>query len=232
LMGSEAREPLFKKAFTEGIDLHSMTGSECFDIPLDEFLKHKSGKYKAKRTDAKRVNFGCQYNITEHGLSKQLNCTEKHAKEMIDKWWSTYKNIKRWDDRNQKEVTKNLQIRSTLGRIRHLPEAVSGNRWAREAALRQASNFKIQNLGAEITMWAMVNVDRELRKRGLRSVVIGQVHDSVLVDTHPAEKKEVIDVMRTVMVDRANALFSFLWIPLKIDIEMGQNWNVLKGVDK
>jgi len=230
LIGSEAREPKFKKAFQEGIDLHSMTGAEVNDIPLKEFIKHKSGKYKELRTDAKRVNFGCQYNITEHGLSKQLNCSEREAKEKIDKWWATYQMIKKWDKANQKEVSKTLQIRSTLGRIRHLPDAASSNRWAREAALRQASNFKIQNLGAEITMWAMVNVDLALRNCGLRSVVIGQVHDSVLVDTHPDEKEDVREILYDVMEVQANALFTFLWIPLKIDMEEGENWNDLRSV--
>lgn len=231
LIGSESREPKFKEAFENDIDLHSVTGSDQFDIPLEEFLKHKSGKYKDLRTEAKRINFGCQYNITEFGLSKKLGCTEDEARAKLNKWWSSYFNIKIWDKKNQKQVTRDLLTRSTIGRIRHLPEVVSLNKWARESALRQTSNFKIQSLGADITMWALVTVDKILTERKLQSFVIMQVHDSIVVDTHPDEKQEVRKILHDVMVEKANALFSFLWIPVKIDIEEGSNWNDTHKID-
>lgn len=228
LVGSESGEPKFITAFKNKVDMHSLTGSEVFNIDLEEFQEHKDTKYKAMRTDAKRINFGSVYGITEYGLSKQMGCTEKEAKTKLDAYWKSYPHIAKWDQDNKHIVTKELEISSTLGRIRHLPDAVNTNKWKRASALRQASNFKIQSLGADITMWSMTQVDNELIKRKMKSMVIGQIHDSVIIDSHPSETEVICKILYEVMEVRANKIFSFLKIPLKVDIETGTKWSNLK----
>jgi len=230
LVGSESGEPKFIRAFEDGTDMHSLTGSEINNVPLEEFEAGKNDKYKKLRTYAKRINFGSVYGITEHGLANQLDCTEKEAKKQLDAYWASYSVIKAWTRRNVREAQETLQVRNRLGRIRHLPDITSNQWWKRESAERQSSNFKIQSLGADINMWSMTTVDQLLLKHGYRSMVIGQIHDSVLLDVHPDEHDDIIALVKWVMTEKLMRLFSFLRIPLKVDVEAGARWSEMKPV--
>ena len=232
LTGSESGELKFIVAFRNDVDMHSMTGKDLIGVTLEEFLKHKDDKYKNDRRDAKSINFGIPYGITEIGLSKKMDCTEEQAKDKLSIYWNSYPYIYKWDKANQKEATKNLHIRNTIGRIRHLPDAVSNNFWLRSRALRQCTNFKIQSLGADITMYSMAHIDRLLIENECKSCVIGQIHDSVLIDVHPSEKVFVQKVVEYVMEVKTNKLFTFLKIPLTIDVEYGESWSGLKKIEK
>lgn len=229
LVGSESNEIKFINAFKNNVDMHDLTATEIFDIDMDEYVMNKE-KYKPCRTYAKRINFGTVYGITEHGLSEQIGCTIPEAKEKLEKYWNVYSSIKKWTRNNEKEAVKKLYVTNKFGRIRHLPEVLDNRWWIKESALRQASNFKIQSLGADITNWSVINIDKMLINLKLKSCVIGQIHDSVLVDMHPDEKQIVIDVVNNIMVNRANNFFSFLRIPLSIDIEIGENWNDMEKI--
>lgn len=224
LVGSESEEPEIIKAFENGMDLHSVTGSAINDIPIDEFLLYKDTKYKKMRFDAKRVNFGCIYNITEYGLAKELKCSVKEAKNTLEKFWNKYPYIQYWMGCCQKTIVKDLQIRSKSGRIRRLPNAASNNKFEKEAAIRQGVNFCIANLGAEITMWSMNTIDRILTACKFESCVVCQVHDSIVIDTHPNEKTAVASLVYRVTNELVNREFSFLKIPLSATIETGDNW--------
>jgi len=223
LVGSEANEPKFIRAFKDGTDMHTLTASEINKVPLDKVEKKQ-------RTYAKRVNFGSVYGITEHGLAEQLDCSEKEAKKQLDAYWESYTAIRAWTKRNIREALETLQVRNRLGRIRHLPDITSNQWWKRESAERQSSNFKIQSLGADINMWSMANIDRYLTRKNYDSIVIGQIHDSVLIDCHPDEKDEVIALVKWVMTEKAMDLFTFLRIPLKVDVETGPRWSEMRNV--
>lgn len=211
LMGSESREPLFIKAFEEEADLHQLTADDL----------------NVSRTFAKRINFGSAYGITEHGLCKQLGVTVKEAKIMLENYWNVYTSLKQWMKKNQHECYNQLYVNNRFGRIRHLSDIISNKWWLRESAERQSSNFKIQSLGADINMWVMVQIDKYLMESGMKSMVVGQIHDSVLVDVHPSEIDKVKDTMYKIMEDKTWDLFTFLTIPLKIDIETGDRWSNL-----
>jgi DNA polymerase-1 len=231
LVGSESKDPKLIQAFKDGLDLHSYTASNIFDYPYREFVNKKSEPgYKEKRTAAKRINFGTVYGITEHGLSQQIGVSVPEAKEILRKYWSVYTGIKEWMDSNVTFAKKNGYVRNKFGRIRHLSDINSDRWWVRESNERQASNFKIQSLGADINMWAMNNVDRELINRNMRSMVIGQIHDSVICDCHPDEFEDVIEICKYAMQDYMNTKLTFLNIPLKVDLEVGESWKDMKEI--
>lgn len=215
LMGSESKEPKFIMAFKNGIDIHGMTAEEI----------------NKPRPKAKRINFGSAYGITEYGLSKQLNISVEEAKEVLREYWSKFIFLRKWMKGNVQEAIENLQVRSKLGRIRHLPDINSSKWWLRESAEKSASNFKIQSLGADITMWCMVEIDIALIECGYKSIVVGQIHDSVIVDAHPDELNQVMCIMKNTMEEGAMGLFTFLTIPLKTDIEIGERWSELEPCD-
>jgi DNA polymerase I-like protein with 3'-5' exonuclease and polymerase domains len=229
LVGGESHEAAFINAFQQDIDMHSVTGAKIYNVRLDEFLANKD-RYKKERTVGKRVNFGTVYGITEYGLAVQLDTTEEQAKAYIDAYWKAYPSVYSWMRNNVADARRDKQVRNRLGRIRHLPDIDSDKWWVRESSERIASNTKIQSLGADITMWSMCQVDNELVRRKLRSMVIGQVHDSIIVDIYKKEEQEVYAVLRECLVTKANRVFSFLQIPLDIDIETGENWASMHAV--
>lgn len=232
LVGSESNELKFINAFREGVDLHSLTASELFKIPYAEVIKHKETLYKKQRALGKKLNFSCVYNITEHGLSKQLRISKKEALEKLEAFWTVYSTVEKWFKSIEEEVSYNLQTRAVTGRIRRLPEAASMDSFKRERALRQGCNFKIQNPGAEMTLWSMNLIDLLLRNGRLKSIVIGQVHDSILVDTYPGEESIIDQIIIGVMETKANKTFTFLRIPMKVTIDRGDTWMDLKSVYK
>lgn len=227
LVGSESHSEKLFVAFRDGIDLHSMTGADVAGIPLQEFLAHLD-KYKPERITGKRINFGTVYGITEHGLAVQLKCSKKEALDKLNRYWDANPEIRQWMKANEREAIENLEVHNRFGRIRHIPEVTSDKWWVRDSALRTASNFKIQSLGADICMWVMVELDNALVERKMKSCVIGQIHDSVLVDVYKSEENAVNELMVEIMEKRTTRLFSFINIPLKIDIESGETWSILK----
>lgn len=231
LVGSEAEEPLFIKAFEDGIDMHSLTASIVYKIPIDEIMKYcddKSHEYYRFRRAGKSINFGTVYGITEHGLSDQMGVSVNEAKHVLNEYWNSYSGIASWVANNEKYVKKNLKIYSSLGRVRHLPNVNSSRWWESEPALRQASNFRIQSLGADICNWTMSTIDEILIAREMDTCVIGQIHDSVLLDIRKKELNEVIEIVKYVSEIKSMKLFNFLKIPLKVDVEVGPNWFELK----
>jgi DNA polymerase-1 len=184
------------------------------------------------RSFAKRINFGVVYGITKHGLARQLNKTEEECEEMLERYWKDHPKIRKWMKKNVDEAYDTLEVRNRFGRVRHVPDIVSNVRWIRESAERTASNSKIQSLGADLTMWSMGSVDAVLLKKKTRSMVIGQIHDSLMLDVFPGEEEQVANIVRTTMVSVANKKFSFLNIPLKSKIETGYRWSDLKEYKK
>jgi len=221
LIGSESGDKNYMTVFERKLDPHGYTASQIFNKALENVTKKERDK-------GKRINFGVVYGITKYGLSKQLNITENEADELLHRYWDKYQSVRRWMNKNKAEALKNLAVRSRLGRRRQLPDIASLKWWVRESAERSSSNFKIQSLGADLTMWSFTNVDSELVKRQFESMVIGQIHDSILIDTKKEELRRVADVLKEVMVERAMRKFCFLRVPLSISIETGRRWSDLK----
>jgi DNA polymerase I-like protein with 3'-5' exonuclease and polymerase domains len=226
-IANESKEPSWIDAFYKNWDMHALTASKVYNIPIETIMGDKE-KYKPQRTVGKRLNFGTVYGITEHGLSKQLKCSVPEAKDYLDMYWQQYPTIAEWMRSNVKFAKKYKFVQSRSGRVRHLPNIDSTQWWLRDGAERQASNFRIQCLGADVTMFACVNIDQRFEKAYLRSKVIGQIHDSILVDVYPTEQKQVIEIMRDVMVNLVTKTFNITNIQIKIDIETGNTWSNMK----
>lgn len=222
LVGGEAMDEMFIETYRTGKDLHMETALRLFGLSDPKKVTSEM------RSFAKRINFGVVYGITKHGLARQLNKSEEECEEMLERYWKDHPRIRRWMKQNVSEAYDTLEIRNRLGRVRHIPDIVSNVRWIRESAERTASNSKIQSLGADLTMWSMGTVDNVLVKKKVKSMVIGQIHDSLMLDVHPKEIEQVAEIVHTTMVSVANRKFSFLNIPLKAKIESAYRWSDLK----
>lgn len=235
LIGGEAMDDLFIDAFTRGLDIHTATAVDIFKIPEETFIKklqEGNKEYVAMRTQAKRINFGVVYGITKYGLARQLKITVEECETLLEAYWKSHPKIERWMKANAREAYENFQIANRLGRIRHIPDIRSDKWWVSESAERIASNSPIQSLGADITMWAMANVDGTFLRKGLKSMIIGQIHDSLLADVDPWETQKAVDVITNTMEGVANRKFKFLRIPLTIKVETGFRWSGLKEYKK
>jgi DNA polymerase-1 len=229
LIGGESEDDMFMEVFlVTGEDLHTRTAADLNKVPISVMLaKIKEGdkKYVAMRTAAKRINFGVVYGITKYGLAIQLNISEEECEDTLSDYWALHPKIRKWMKSNEKEAFDNLCVRNRLGRVRHIPDIHSSKWWIADSAKRTASNSKIQSLGADITMWALTNVDNTLIRKGFESFVDIQVHDSIRADTRLIETPKVAQIIQSTMVDRANQTFKFLKIPLAAKIEIGQRWS-------
>lgn len=221
LITSETMDENYVTAFEEGLDPHTFTAAQIYEKTMERVNKKERDK-------AKRVNFGVVYGITEHGLSEQLNIPVDEARDLLRKYWYKYRRVKKWMNKNVREARENLEVYSKLGRRKQIPDIHDSRWWVKESAERIASNFKIQSLGGDSTMWSFTNVDQELIKAGLDSMVVLQIHDSIIIDAKRGEVKQIIKILKDVMVDRAMRTFRFLRIPLSISVEAGQRWSELK----
>nr|WP_300002789.1 DNA polymerase I [Tissierella sp.] len=201
-----------KQAFIEGVDIHTKTASEVFHVPLDEVTP-------GIRNNAKAVNFGIVYGISDYGLSRDLNISRKEAGEYIDNYLNTYKDIKRFMVDIVSEGKENGFVETLLHRRRYIPELQAKNFNVRSFGERIAMNTPIQGTAADIIKVAMVRVYRELKARGLKSKLILQVHDELIIET----VKEELDEVKTLMKELMESAIS-LEIPLKVDIEVGDSW--------
>jgi DNA polymerase I len=218
LAGGESNDQVFIDSYKKGIDMHTRTGTAMFHCGLEDVTKNQRNK-------AKRVNFGVVYGITGYGLSAQLDETEEVCDEYLDAFWSQYTGLKSWMDNIEKQVAKDGFVRNRFGRMRRLPDVKSSVRWVREGAIRQAGNFIIQSLGADTTMFALTRLNQAFERKGMRSVAIGQIHDSILVDSPRDEINEVIKTKRHCMITAPTVRLGGFGIPLEVDHEAGFYWS-------
>ena len=218
LLGSLAQEPVYIKAFADKIDAHSLTASMIFDIPLEEVDKVKH-RYPAKRT-----NFGVIYGIGPNKLAKELGWEKPAAVKMLAKYFQKHPYVTVWMEVQRARARAAGYITNVFGLVRRLPDINSTDNMTRWGAERKATNFAIQSVGAAFTKRAMNRLHELFVKMHLRSVLIGQVHDSVIVDVHPKEVDTVLSLLQQVMTDEPSQLYDWLTIPLEIDITIGPNW--------
>ena len=200
------------EAYREAQDIHAITASQVFHVPLDQVTPQQ-------RRNAKAVNFGIVYGISSFGLSQDLSITRKEAQEYIEQYFKTYPGIKQFLDDAVREAREKGYARTLFGRRRPVPELQSGNFMQRSFGERVAMNSPIQGTAADIIKIAMVRVNGRLRAEGLSSRLVLQVHDELLIEVRKEELKQVQVILREEMMGAAK-----LAVPLEIDMHTGESW--------
>ena len=212
LLAHYSEDPLLTKAFRQGHDIHQLTASEVFGIPKDEIdAEH--------RRRAKAVNFGIVYGLSPFGLAQQLGIEQKEAKKYIEGYFEKYAGVRTYIDRVVEATRRDGFVQTEFGRRRPIPDINSKNPSMRGFAERTAVNTPLQGTAADLIKLAMINIDRELTKRKLKSRMLLQVHDELVFEVPPAE----IDAMRTLVQDAMENVHP-LHVPLVVDVGVGKNW--------
>ena len=200
------------QAYREARDIHRITASQVFHTPFDEVTD-------LQRRNAKAVNFGIVYGISSFGLSQDLSITRKEAAEYIERYFETYPGIKTFLDDTVAHAKEQAYVVTLFGRRRPVPELSSSNFMQRQFGERVAMNSPIQGTAADIIKIAMIAVDKELTKRKMKSRLVLQVHDELLVEAWKEELEEVQAILKECMENAAT-----LDVPLDIDMHTGQSW--------
>lgn len=200
------------KAFNEHSDIHRKTAAEVFNVNTSEVTS-------IMRSRAKAVNFGIIYGISDFSLSQDLKITRKEAKEYMDIYFERYPNIKKFIDGVLEEATDLGYVKTMLNRRRFIPEIKASNKIVKALGERLAMNAPIQGTAADIIKLAMVNVSDELKKRKLKSRLILQVHDELILNVVKEELEEVKELVKNKMETVLD-----LEVPLDVDINIGKTW--------
>ena len=212
VLASISGDGVMKQAFLDDIDIHTVTASQVLGIPLEEVTS-------AQRSDAKAVNFGIVYGIGEYSLSQDLGIPMGEAKRYISEYLEHYSGVRAYMADIKESAAKDGYVSTLLGRRRYIPEIRSSNFQTRAFGERVALNTPIQGSAADIIKLAMVRVSQRLKAEGLRSRLILQVHDELIVETHKDELETVCLLLRYEM---EHALT--LDIPLVADTKYGKSW--------
>lgn len=200
------------EAFQNGQDIHRTTASHVFGVPFDEVTD-------LQRRNAKAVNFGIVYGISAFGLSQDLNISRKEAQEFIDKYFETYPKIKAFLDSTVEQAKKDGYIKTLFNRIRPIPELSSSNFMQRQFGERVAMNSPIQGTAADIIKIAMIRVHDRLIREKLKSKLILQVHDELLIEALEEEKEQVIALLEEEMKNAVK-----LKVSMEVGTETGYDW--------
>ena len=199
-------------AYKEAKDIHQSTASLVFNVPLDEVTK-------TQRSNAKAVNFGIVYGISSFGLSQGLSITRKEAQEYIERYFETYPGIKTFLDRLVTDAKEKGYAETMFGRRRPVPELASSNFMQRSFGERIAMNSPIQGTAADIIKIAMIRVKQRLDREQLKSKLILQVHDELLIEAAADEEEYVKTLLAEEMRHAAD-----LAVTLEVDVQSGNNW--------
>ncbi|MCD8072698.1 MAG: DNA polymerase I, partial [Alistipes sp.] len=212
LMAHLSRDRNLMEAFNKKEDVHAATASLLFNVPLPEVTSDQ-------RRKAKTANFGIIYGISAFGLSQRLNIPRGEAKEIIDGYFRSYPGVREYMEKVIEQARGQGYVTTIFGRKRKLPDIRSANAVARGLAERNAINAPIQGSAADIIKIAMIEVHREFEKRGLRSKMIMQVHDELVIDLYRPEEDEVVGILTSAMENAAK-----LEVELVVDYGIGKNW--------
>lgn len=200
------------QAYKEQSDIHRITASQVFHIPFDEVTPQQ-------RRNAKAVNFGIVYGISSFGLSQDLSITRKEAAKYIDDYFATYPGIKTFLDDAVAHAKEKGYVVTLFGRRRPVPELSSSNFMQRSFGERVAMNSPIQGAAADIIKIAMIRVNQRLKDQKMKSRLVLQVHDELLIEAYEPELEEVQIILKEEMEHAAD-----LKVPLEIDMHTGDNW--------
>ena len=212
LMAHFSGDAALLDAFCNGEDIHARTASEIFDVPLEWVTPEL-------RSRAKAVNFGLIYGISGFGLSRNTGVSRKEASDFIAKYFEKYPGVKRYMDEAAALGAERGYAETLMGRRRYLPELKSSKVPIREFGRRAAMNTPVQGTAADIIKLAMVRADRALRENNLKSRLILQVHDELLLECPPEEKEKAARLLQEAMENVIR-----LKVPLVAEVHEGVTW--------
>ena len=200
------------QAFKENQDIHKQAASKVFKTPIDQVTKEQ-------RSNAKAVNFGIVYGISDFGLGEQLGISRKQAKKYIDEYLTEYIGIKNFMNEITEEAKEKGYVETLFKRRRYIPELKSNNYMVRQFGSRAAMNTPIQGTAADIMKIAMINVYRELKRLNLKSKIVLQVHDEMMIEAPLEEAEQVKQIIKTKMENAVE-----LRVPLVAEVSEADNW--------
>jgi DNA polymerase-1 len=212
LLAHITQDPVMLEAFQKGDDIHARTARLVFGAKTDQELKEA-------RRFAKIVNFAIAYAIEPWGLSQRVGISRQEAKKVIQDYYNTYKGVRRYMEEVPVRAREHGYVRSIYGRIRPLPGINDRNANIRKAAEREAINMPIQGTASDIVKIAMLHVATEFERAGLRSRLLMQVHDELLVEAPLAEVEQAVEILKREMESAVS-----LDVPLVVDVGVGDNW--------
>ncbi|MHB1960351.1 MAG: DNA polymerase I [Acidobacteriaceae bacterium] len=216
LMAHFSEDPLLLKAYRENVDIHTLTASEVFGVPIEAMDKET-------RNRAKAVNFGIVYGISPFGLAQQLNIEPSQARAYIDRYFERYSGVKTFIEQTLEKVRQTQSVRTLFGRVRPIPDIASRNANMRGFSERTAVNTPLQGTAADLIKLAMIRIARELREQKLRTQMVLQVHDELVFDVPTEEVDEVRERVRQAMEQVIE-----LKVPIVAHVAVGPNWRDLK----
>ena len=200
------------EGYKHNADIHRATASQIFGVKPEEVTTFQ-------RSAAKAVNFGIVYGISSYGLSNQLGISPQQAKEFIDKYLQTYNQVMVYMNKNIEDAKNNGFSKTMFGRIRRINELSSSNKMIRMFGERVAMNAPLQGSASDIIKIAMIKVQDEINKQNLKSKLILQIHDELIVDAHPNEVETIKNILKTCMESVVS-----LEVPLVVSVESGKTW--------
>ena len=216
LLAHFSGDPLLLRAYAENIDIHALTASEVFGVPIGQMDKET-------RNRAKAVNFGIVYGISPFGLAAQLGIPQTEAKAYIDRYFDRYRGVREFIEKTLEQTRKDGSVRTMFGRIRPIPDIESRNPNQRGFAERTAINTPLQGTAADLIKLAMISLDQNLKERDLKTRMVLQVHDELLFEVPSAETEQIAALVRAEMEGVAS-----LKVPLVADLAFGSNWRDMK----
>ena len=211
-----SQDPNLLNAFRRDEDIHSATAAQLFGVDAPRVTPDM-------RRLAKTVNFGVIYGMSDYGLEQATELSRKEASRFIAAYFAKYSGVKQYLESTKEQAREKGYVQTLLGRRRFIPEINSSNRQAREAAERMAINMPVQGTSADIIKVAMINLDKEMGKRQLKSKMLLQVHDELILEVPQGEMEEIKKLVPEIM---SSALK--LSVPLKVDIKTGSNWGEME----
>ncbi len=206
-----ANDKKMQEAFSNNIDIHTKTASEVFATPIEEVTK-------LQRSEAKAVNFGIIYGISDYGLSQNLNIPRKRAKEYIENYLNTYPEIKKYMKDIVKKAKEDGYVNTIFNRRRYVPEINSKNFNVRSFGERVALNTPIQGSAADIIKFAMINSYENLKKAKIDAKIVLQIHDEIIIEASKKDLEEAKEILKSSMQDAVK-----LRVPLLVDIDSGDS---------
>jgi len=215
LLAHFSQDPLLMRAYAEDIDIHTLTASEVFGVPIEAMDKETRGRAKA-------VNFGIVYGISAFGLAAQLGIPQAEAKAYIEKYFSRYQGVQAFIEKTLEQTRREGAVRTLFGRVRPIPDIESRNPNQRGFAERTAVNTPLQGTAADLIKLAMIHIEHQLVERKLKTRMVLQVHDELLFEVPLEEEDEITELVKTAMEGVIE-----LNVPLVADLGFGANWRDL-----
>jgi DNA polymerase-1 len=214
-----SQDPELIEAFAAGQDIHAVTASVVFNVPIEAVTADQ-------RRAAKVANFGVLYGLSASGLQRDLGMPQDEAKAFISAYFTRFANVRAYLEQIKQDAYRNGYVETVLGRRRYLQDLRAANPMLRSAAERMAVNMPFQGSNADIMKLAMVNIRRRMGAAGLRSQMVLQVHDELVFDVLPAELETIKPLIKEEMQEAYQ-----LSVPIGVEVKVGPNWNEVKPVE-